>query len=66
MVSSQGKISKARVRRLLTDVYRPEGVALWMEREHAEWRMTVDEMFAAGRGSEVVAKAASLAGQVAT
>jgi len=59
-------IKKSQVRGVLADVYTPEGVALWMEREHAEWHMTVDEMFAAGRADEVLAKAKSLRGQVAT
>lgn len=54
-------VTKGQVRRALADVYTPEGVALWMEREHAEWHMTVDEMFAAGRGDEVLAKVDRLA-----
>lgn len=45
---------------LLSEIYRPEGVALWLTKEHGDWRMTVAGMAAAGRFDDVLMKAEQL------
>ena len=53
---------EAELRRLLLDVYRPEGVDIWMTTRHQQFGgRTVAEMFAGGRAADVFAAAERLA-----
>jgi hypothetical protein len=50
------------LRSMLHEVYRPEGVEIWLQARHREWGgLTVAEMRSAGRGDEVLAAAERLA-----
>jgi hypothetical protein len=49
------------LRSLLEEVYKPEGIEIWMTAKHRAWGLTVDEMIAAGRGEEVMQMADMLA-----
>jgi hypothetical protein len=62
-----GYLERYWLRRVLADVYKPEGVRIWLTTKHRQFGgLTVDEMIAAGRKEEVLAAAESLAGQIAT
>ena len=55
-----------KLRTTLADTYTPGGVEVWMRSRLRQFGLTVNEMFAAGRGDEVLQLAESLRGQVAT
>lgn len=43
------------IRARLADVYRPDGIEIWMTAPHTEWlSLTVPEMFHAGRHQDVL------------
>lgn len=49
------------LRRLLAEVYRPEGVDIWLTAKHEQFGgLTVDEMMDADREDEVLAAAERL------
>lgn len=46
----------AELREMLAEVYRPEGVAIWLTARHSQFGgLTVDEMMDADREDEVLA-----------
>ena len=62
-----GYLERQWLMRVLAEVYKPEGVHIWMTAKHQQFGgLTVDEMIAAGRKEEVLAAAEGLTGQVAT
>jgi hypothetical protein len=58
---------REQVKTLLSDVYLPEGVQIWMTAPH-KWfdGKSAEQMIADGRGDEVLVAAESLSGQIAT
>lgn len=45
---------------MLAEVYKPDGVTIWLTALHKDWGLTVEQMFKEGRHAEVLAKAEQL------